>query len=314
MTKEDILLTGGAGYIGRNINKYFKNKYKNFNILIFDKKLNNDLCNYDLIDEFFKNNNIKYVIHLASYKCITESILYPLEYYENNILSTINLINVMENNNCYNLIFSSSASIYGKIKSPIKENSIINLNNLNPYGKTKHIIENLLIDLYNSNNKWNIIILRYFNPVAGYHNDILNNDLFSNIIDAYKNDDMFYIYGNKYNTLDGTCIRDFIHMDDLVEAHIKSILYIYNRKKIKLKIYNIGTNKGYSIKEIINTFNYLLYINKKQRIKFKYTDNRINDIEVSYACNKLAKEELNWYPKKDLLNMIMDSLISKNYI
>ena len=304
MNKYTILLTGGRGYIGTHLYNFLLHKYYNhFNIIIYDLIDNNDLCNYNKLDSLFKNNNIKYVIHLASFKNIEESISFPLIYYNNNIIGTINLLKVMENNNCYNIIFSSSASIYGTQKSPIIEDSISNNFYISPYSKTKLYIENILNDLYNSNNKWNIIILRYFNPV-GYNT---NSGIFYNLINSYINETTFYIYGNNYDTTDGTCIRDFIHIDDLVNSHIISLEYIINNKNI-FKIYNVGTGHGYTIKEIVNNFNNILKNKNLKTIHYEFANNRVGDIPISFANVDKINKELNWVAIKDINSMLNDTL------
>lgn len=304
MNKNTILLTGGNGYIGNHLYNSLLYKYYNiFNIIIYDLIDNNDLCNYNKLDSLFKNNNIKYVIHLASFKNIKESINDPLKYYDNNINGTINLLKIMQNNNCYNIIFSSSASLYGDQKCPIIEESLSNNSNISPYSKTKLYIENILNDLYNSNNKWNIIILRYFNPV-GYNT---NSGIFYNLINSYINKTTFYIYGNNYDTRDGTCIRDFIHIDDLVNSHIISLEYIINNKNI-FKIYNVGTGHGYTIKEIVNNFNNILKNKNLKTIHYEFANNRIGDIPISFANVDKINKELKWYAIKDINSMLNDTL------
>jgi UDP-glucose 4-epimerase len=302
--KNSILLTGGSGYIGKHIYTFLiKEYYPKYNIILYDLVNNDDLCNYNNLDAIFKYNNIKYVIHLASFKNIEESINDPIKYYYNNILSTLNLLKIMQNNNCYNIIFSSSASIYGNQKSPIIEASISNNLDISPYSKTKLYIENILNDLYNSNNKWNIIILRYFNPV-GYNT---NSGIFYNLINSYINNTTFYIYGNNYHTRDGTCIRDFIHIDDLVNSHIISLEYIINNKNI-FKIYNVGTGHGYTIKEIVNNFNNILKNKNLKSIHYEFTNNRLGDIPISFANVDKINKELKWYAIKDVNSMLNDTL------
>ena len=209
----------------------------------------------------------------------------------------------MQNNNCYNIIFSSSASIYGNKISPIIEDSISNNLYISPYSKTKLYIENILSDLYNSNNKWNIIILRYFNPV-GYNT---NSGIFYNLINSYINNTTFYIYGNNYDTRDGTCIRDFIHIDDLVNSHIISLEYIINNKNI-FKIYNVGTGHGYTIKEVVNNFNNILKNKNLKTINYEFTNNRVGDIPISFANVDKINEELKWFAIKDINSMLNDTL------
>ncbi len=298
---EYILITGGKGYIGNHL---YKKLAKHFdNIIIFDLIDNNDLCDFNSIDNLFKKYNIKYVIHLASFKHINDSINNPLDYYHNNIIGSINLFNAMKKNNCFNIIFSSSASVYGKQLAPISENVLLNNTVSNPYAKTKIYIENILKDLHYSSDKWNIIILRYFNPV-GFNN---NNGLFYNLLNSFKNNSTFEIYGKNYKTRDGTCIRDFIHIDDLIDSHITSLNYIINNNNI-FKIYNVGTGTGFTIKEIVNNFNLIISNRGYEKIKYKYIKNRNGDIDINYADVSLINKELKWYHTKNLEDMIIDTL------
>ena len=298
---EYILITGSKGFIGTHLYDYLKKNFNNYGFLSFDIKDNCDLCNLNDIEFFFSNYNIKYVFHLAAFKKIDESIQEPLLYHYNNTVSTLNLLKVMEKYNCYNFIFSSSGSIYGNIeKYPLYEYDSVNSLQTNPYSKTKFYTESILNDFSNSSNKWNIIILRYFNPISIY-NDF---GIFNSIIEAHKYNKTFEIYGNTYNTPDGTCIRDFIHIDDVIIAHINAFEYIKNNNNI-FKIYNIGTGYSYSILEIINKFNKKL----DKKIKYIFTDKRKGDIAVSYANVDLIYKELNWKSQKDI-NYCIDEFIN----
>jgi len=305
-----ILLTGGNGYIGYNLYKQLSNLY---NIIIFDSTDGNNLLNVNSISNIFEKYKIDLVIHLAGFKCVPDSIIEPLDYYSNNIIGTINLLNVMKIYKCNNIIFSSSASVYGNIISPIKEKDIILCNQTNPYARTKLYIENILNDLYISDNKWNIIILRYFNPVGGYNyidiNNISNPNFFINILKCIKNNDTLNIFGNDYHTRDGTCIRDFIHIRDLIEAHISSIEFIINNN-FPIKIYNIGTGKGYTLLEIVNNFNTQLLSMNKDIINYKYCPKRIGDIDINYSDCSLIKKELGWEAKYNLDDMISNSVVT----
>lgn len=325
------LLTGGNGYIGSHICTELSNS--DTNIILLDNLENSSLNSYnrlkkicsniileniDLIDihsveNIFKKYNIKSVIHLAGLKSIDESLKSPLSYYNVNITGTLNLLNVMDKYNCYNLIFSSSATVYGFQKNvPIKETSLIDGNLKNPYAKTKLYIESILTDLYNSNNKWNIIILRYFNPVGNHSSGLIWEDpnkkasnLFPIIMDVFQGKrDKVIIFGDDYRTRDGTCIRDFIHITDLAKAHIKSLSFIENKKGY-IGIFNIGTGKGYSVLEVISKFN--KYTNNK--IKFLIGSRRDGDIEFSFGDPTKANKILDWYPTKNIDDMIKDTLI-----
>ena len=326
------LITGGNGYIGSHIcNELCKS---NNNIILLDnlenssldsyKRLKNscvfdniileniDLMDKTSVDTIFKKYSIKNVIHLAGLKSVDESLQLPLLYHNTNITGTLNLLNVMDKYKCYNLIFSSSATVYGFQKNvPIKETSIIDSNLKNPYAKTKLYIESILSDLYNSNNNWNIIVLRYFNPVANDSSGLIWEDpikkasnLFPIMIDVLEGrKDKVIIFGNDYGTRDGTCIRDFIHVTDLAVAHIKSLKFIENKKGY-FDIFNIGTGKGYSVLEIITKFN--TYTNNK--IPYLIGARREGDIEFSFGDPSKANKILNWYPTKDIDDMIKDTL------
>ena len=298
---EYILITGSKGFIGTYLYNYIKKNYSQYEVLSFDIVDNYNLCNLDDIEFFFKNYNIKYVFHLAAFKSINESIEKSLVYYNNNLISTLNLLTIMEKYNCHNLIFSSSGSIYGNLeKHPLSESDSFNCIQTNPYSKTKYYTENILEDLTKSSDKWNIVILRYFNPIS-----IDNNfGLFNNILLCYMNDKPLEIYGNNYNTPDGTCIRDFIHINDVILAHICVFEFMKKNNNI-FKIYNIGTGKGYSILEIVNKFNNKL----NNKLKYNFVSNRKGDIPISYANVDLIYKELNWKSQKTI-NESIDEFIN----
>lgn len=255
-----ILITGGLGYIGSHLTIELVNQ--NYDIVIFDITSNDNrskiekICNcivpcynVDLLDKeklnrIFMMFKIDSVIHLAGKKSVTESIQEPLLYYQN-LTMTINLLEVMKKNNVKNLIFSSSATVYGP-NSDFKEDSLTGVSLCNPYAKSKYCIEELLKDIYNSDNSWNITILRYFNP-CGYHESRLITEISSNLFpQLIKDVHNFKIYGNDYNTMDGTAIRDYIHIKDLVSGHIICLL-------LKgLHIYNLGSGIGYSVKQVLD--------------------------------------------------------------
>lgn len=344
-----ILLTGGAGYIGSHICLEIFNTMPEYKIIIVDKKIdhNNTVIKYlketikdklilkecsllnfsELCDIFSHYNHIESVIHLASFKSVPESLRVPLIYYNNNLIGTINLLKCMNIANCFNLIFSSSACVYGDTKEmPITEDSQTAGKQTNPYGKTKIMIEEMLSDLCNSSPNWKIIILRYFNPVgselSGNIGDYVklntSNNLFLNIQENYKacymesNSNIFantlQVYGDDYNTKDGSCIRDFIHIMDLANAHVKSINYlnniIVNVDNNTTHIFNIGTGKGYTVLEVLKKFNDLT----NGKIKYNITKRRKGDAEVSYTDNKKAKEILKWEPKYDLDEMVSTTI------
>lgn len=327
-----ILLTGGLGYIGSHIAVELLEL--DYNIIIVDnlsncsidkldklllsipktkhnkiKFLQLDLLCVDELENLFKTNSIDIVIHLAGYKSVGESVAEPMMYYENNLVSTINLIKQMEKHNCYNIIFSSSSTVYGTIKAPYDETMITGQGITNPYGKSKYFQEEFLKDLSSSNKKWNIIILRYFNPIA-YKNILLKeepngipNNLFPYLVKVHNGElPILNIFGNDYNTIDGTCIRDFIHVVDLALAHISSCNYIFANKNCGLKIYNIGTENGISVIELINAFEKV----NNTKLNYQFVNRRPGDLDISCGNCTLAKKELNWSCVKtieDLVNL-----------
>ena len=331
MTKT-ILLTGGLGYIGSHIAVELLSNIYDYNIIIIDNLLNSssnkldkieslidfrknenitfyqiDLLNINDLDKLFNNNNIDIVIHLAGLKSVGESVSNPIYYYENNLFSTINLIKIMEKYNCKNLIFSSSATVYGNQQVPYNETMTIGNGITNPYGKSKYMQEEILNDLYNSNNDWNIIILRYFNPISQKceilkeePNGIPNN-LFPYLVKVYNDElPILRVFGNDYTTIDGTCLRDFIHVVDLAEGHISACNYIFNNEKCGLKIYNLGSGKGISVKQLIEAFEMV----NETTLNHIYVDRREGDLAESYANVFLAEKELHWKTKKSLFDMV----------
>lgn len=268
---KQILVTGGCGYIGshivlellllnkdvivvdncvnsnKNVLKKIE-KYTKRNVLFYEC----DMCNHFKLDYIFKTNNISHVIHLAALKAVNESVNEPLKYYENNMLSTLNLLKCMKNNKCYNLIYSSSACVYGTPKYlPLDEKHPTSP--INPYGQTKIMSEQILKDYSNANKETNITILRYFNPIGVHPSNILQenpknkpNNIMPILLSCIKENKTFTVFGNQYKTKDGTCVRDYIHVVDLAIGHIKSL-----DKMNKYQIYNLGTGNGYSVLEVI---------------------------------------------------------------
>lgn len=325
-----ILITGGLGYIGSHIciELYkktenivlldnFNNSKRDMKHVLLKQCPNIQVCECDLLNtkeltNVFKQYQISSVIHLAGFKSIGHSIKDPLSYYNNNISGTINLLNVMDQFHCYNMIFSSSATIYGfQQLVPIPEHAESDISILSPYGKTKLFIEFILKDLSKSNHLWNIIILRYFNPVGTYPNQMICENpvtplgnLFYHIAKVYnKKQDYLIIHGDNYKTRDGTCIRDFIHILDLADAHIRSLEY-FDKKTNVYEIFNIGTGIGYSILEVVKKFNE--YTNNS--VPYKIGPPREGDIPYSFAKVTKIKEKLNWYATRTLDNMVADSI------
>ena len=330
--EKNILLTGGNGYIGSHtIVEILKNN--NYNIIVLDSLVNSNKKNLDaikkiiypkdyifyqgnildkfLLENIFESNNIYAVIHFAALKAVNESIQNPLLYYKNNISGTLTLLEVMEKYNVKNLIFSSSATVYGNGLSPFTENSKVGEGITNPYGKSKYLIEEILKDLKD----WNIFILRYFNPVGAHESCLIGDDpngIPSNLMpfllrvaknNYYKENKHEYeylkIFGNDYNTRDGTCIRDFIHVVDLANAHRACL----DKFKKGINIINIGTGKGTTVMELINTFKNNLNID----IPYKILPRREGDIQESYCNNNKSVNFLKWCSKKDINDICSDS-------
>lgn len=327
-----VLVTGGLGFIGSHtVIELIEN---GFDVVIIDNLSNsernvldklkeitgkdikfyeNDVCDKEALRKIFRDNKIDSVIHFAGYKAVGESVLKPLKYYRNNIDSTLTLLEVMEEFNVYNLIFSSSATVYGKPKSlPIKED--FPLSTTNPYGTTKLFIENILQDMYISNNKWNITILRYFNPIGAHKSGLIGenpkdipNNLMPYIVKVANGElQELSIFGDDYDTYDGTGVRDYIHVVDLAHGHVLAL----KNKNLGIKIYNLGTGHGTSVLDLVNTFERVNNV----KIKKKITNRRPGDIDACYASCDKALEELGFKAQYDVETMCLDAynFIKKN--
>ncbi len=318
-----ILVTGALGFIGSHICAELLQQ--GFKIIAIDNLTNSRLETLEKLRlygsniQFFKQDiqnlesvfrvfDIELVIHLAGSKSVNESIKDPLEYYTNNVCNTVALLETMRSFHCKNLIFSSSATVYGNnIFSPLTEdNKSTDLSLItNPYGKTKCMIEEILKDLSKSDDEWNIYILRYFNPIG--HLGRLKespqqqpNNLFPIMVTKYLNDEILQIFGNDYDTKDGTCIRDFVHVIDVAKAHISCIpKIIQSDKQNGIHIFNIGTGKGTSVLELIETFEKL----QGKPIRYEFTKRRDGDVSVLFANIDKIQKELNWKPIKTLEDM-----------
>ena len=322
-----VLVTGGIGYIGSHtVVELLESGYEvvvidnlsNSKIEVVDKikQITNkdftfykgDCCDRDVLNEIFNKHKIDAVIHFAGFKAVGESVKLPLKYYRNNLDSTITLLEVMSDNNVKKIVFSSSATVYGKPESlPIKEN--FPLSTTNPYGTTKLMIEDILRDLYVSDNSWSIAILRYFNPIGAHKSGLIGenpNDIPNNLMPyivkvATKELEILSIFGNDYDTKDGTGVRDYIHVVDLAKGHIKAIEKVI--KYTGVDAYNLGTGNGYSVLELVNTF---IKVNNID-VNYKITDRRPGDIDACYADPSYAKEKLNWEAHLDINEMCKDA-------
>ena len=320
-----ILVTGGLGYIGshtvcelyyNNMEAIIIDNLSNSKISVLDKLekivgkkitfYQGDVCDKKLLEEIFKKEKIDGVIHFAGYKAVGESVLKPLKYYRNNIDSTITLLEVMEEYKVYNLVFSSSATVYGKPKTlPIKED--FPLSTTNPYGTTKLFIENILRDVYIANNKWNIVILRYFNPIGAHKSGLIGedpNDIPNNLMPyivkvATHELPVLSIYGDDYDTTDGTGVRDYIHVCDLAYGHVLALTKGLNG----LQYYNLGTGLGTSVLELVNAFEKI----NKVKVNRKIVERRPGDIDACYANTDKAFKELGFKTKYNIEDMCRDS-------
>ena len=325
-----ILVTGGLGYIGSHtviqlINNGFNviiiDNCSNSNIETLDKikqicnikelpYYNLNLCDQSQVDYVFSlHQNIYTVIHFAAFKSVPESISDPSTYYYNNLTSLTNVLNSMKKFDCMNLIFSSSATVYGSIKPPFNEDSETGIGITNPYGQTKYICEEILKKTSTLYPKMNLIILRYFNPVGAHQSGLIGEDINSpnlmpNIMKSISYNKPFKLYGNSYSTLDGSCVRDFIHVEDLANAHILSIQTL--RHNPNYKVYNVGSGRGYSVLEILdcmNTYN-------KEPIQIQLEPQRPGDLPIIYSNITKIKKELGWKPIKTLDDICKDTLIA----
>ncbi len=326
-----VLVTGGLGYIGSHITIQLLNL--NYKVIVLDnlsncslKKLdiiksniqntsniNNlsfervDMLDYPYLENIFAKNEISGVIHLAGLKSVSESISNPELYYSNNLVSTLNLIKCMKKYQVYNLIFSSSATVYGLSSvCPNKESNQIGLGITNPYGKTKYFQEEMLIDLYKSDSRFKIIILRYFNPIGHLNYDLkeepngIPNNLFPYIVKVHKEElEKLTIFGSDYDTVDGTCIRDFIHVQDLADSHIACLNHLETQNKY-FSVYNVGTGKGVSVLELITTYEMVNNV----KINYVIGARREGDVEKVYADVQQIYNEIGWKCKYTLESMV----------
>lgn len=263
-----------------------------------------------LLNKIFVENNIDAVIDFAAYKSVGDSVNIPLEYYTNNVSSVLILLSVMKKYGVKNFIFSSSATVYGDAKiMPITEETPIG-GTTNPYGTSKLFCENILSDLYKSDNEWNICIFRYFNPVGAHNTHLIGEEpggIPANLMPfiskvATGELDCLNVFGNDYNTPDGTGVRDYIHIVDLAKAHIKGLERLDKDKK-GMHIYNLGTGKGYSVLEMINAFERVNNV----KVNYKIVGRRPGDVAICYANPEKAEKELDWKAELGLDDMCYDA-------
>jgi UDP-glucose 4-epimerase len=323
----NILVTGGAGYIGSHTCVELLNA--GYDIIVVDSFVNSkpealkrvseitgkefpvyhiDLLEKKQLEEVFSNHSIDAVIHFAGLKAVGESVVIPLRYYHNNITSTLILCEVMQAYGVKKMVFSSSAAVYGTSERvPISED--FPLQATNPYGRTKLMIEEILRDLYIADNEWSIALLRYFNPIGAHPSGQIGEDP-----NGIPNNLMPYItqvavgklkelrvFGNDYPTVDGTGVRDYIHVVDLAIGHVRALEKVMNTTGVEA--YNLGTGRGYSVLELVSAFEKVTGI----KIPYKIVDRRPGDVAICYADPTKAKEELGWVATRGIEEMCRDA-------
>jgi UDP-glucose 4-epimerase len=322
-----ILVTGGAGYIGSHT--CVELLEAGYEVVVVDNLCNSseeaihrveritgrnlrfyqiDLLDRDKLIHVFEQETIETVIHFAGLKAVGESVLKPLEYYQNNVTGTLVLLEVMRSFGVKNIVFSSSATVYGNPKTvPIKEGFPLSVTN--PYGRSKLMLEEIFHDLYMCNPNWNIILLRYFNPVGAHYSGLIGEDprgIPSNLVPyitqtAIGKFTAVGVFGSDYPTPDGSGVRDYIHVVDLALGHIKALEKLEERPGIRA--YNLGTGRGYSVLEMLHAFGEVC----GRDIPYVLMERRPGDIATCYADVSLAKKELYWTAKRDLKNMCEDA-------
>ncbi len=323
-----ILVTGGAGYIGSHTVVELLNAGKE--VVVIDNLVNSseesirrvekitgkqvkfykgDIADRKLLDTIFDNEDIECCIHFAGLKAVGESVAKPLEYYDNNIGGSLVLFKAMREHGVKNIIFSSSATVYGDpafvpITEECPKGEITN-----PYGRTKGMLEQILTDIQAADNEWNVILLRYFNPIGAHESGMIGenpNGIPNNLMPyitqvAVGKLPRLGVFGSDYDTPDGTCIRDYIHVVDLADGHVKAVAKL--RENPGLKIYNLGTGKGSSVLDVIHTFEDATGV----KIPYDMKPRRAGDVPVNYCDASKAKEELGWTARKNLYDMCADS-------
>ena len=322
-----ILVTGGAGYIGSHT--CVELLLEGYDVVVVDNLSNSsgeslnrvkkitgkqldffklDLRNRDELKQVFSLHIFDAVIHFAGLKVISESVHYPLRYFQNNIEGTLALLDVMGEFKVHTMVFSSSAAVYGKPQTlPIKED--FPLSATSPYGRTKLIIEGILQDLFKADNSWNFALLRYFNPIGAHESGDLGDDPIgrpSNLLYhisqvALGKMSHLDIYGNDYDTHDGTGIRDYVHVVDLARGHIKTLARLFDKKGVL--VYNFGTGNAYSVLDIVREFEKA----SKKKISYRFSGPRPGDVGACYTDPSKAKEELGWETVKKLEEMCSDT-------
>ena len=323
-----ILVTGGAGYIGSHTVVELQNS--GYDVVVCDNLSNSsktslervkmitgkdvpfylaDIRDRDAMNNIFEKEQIDSVIHFAGLKAVGESVAKPWEYYDNNVTGTLTLIDVMRKHNVKNIIFSSSATVYGIPEySPITED-FPKGQCMHPYGWTKSMLEQILTDMHTSDPCWNVVILRYFNPIGAHKSGLIGEDpsgIPNNLMPyvtqvAVGKRPELGVFGNDYDTHDGTGVRDYIHVVDLAVGHVKALRMI--DEKAGLKVYNLGTGTGYSVLDIVHNFEDATGV----AVHYSIKPRRPGDIDIYYASPVKAKEELGWVAENGVREMCEDS-------
>lgn len=323
-----ILVTGGAGFIGSHTCVELLNA--GYEVIVVDNLCNSsqeslrrvekitgkhvkfyeaDIRDTDTLNQIFDKESVECVIHFAGLKAVGESVAKPLEYYDNNISGTLRLCDVMRNHGVKNIIFSSSATIYGEPAFiPITEGCPKGVCT-NPYGWTKWMLEQILTDLHTADPEWNVVLLRYFNPIGAHKSGLIGEDpkgIPNNLMPyvaqvAIGKLECLGVFGNDYDTPDGTGVRDYIHVVDLAIGHVKALKKI--QEKAGVSIYNLGTGTGYSVLDMVHAFEEA----SGRKVPYQIKERRAGDIASCYSDATKAKEELGWTAERDLKEMCEDA-------
>ena len=323
-----VLVTGGTGYIGSHT--CVELIEAGYDVVVLDNLSNSseaslkrveeitgksvkfykgDILDRDILNQIFEAEHIDSCIHFAGLKAVGESVAKPWEYYNNNVVGTLTLVDVMRQNNCKNIIFSSSATVYGDPDTvPITEECPKKACS-NPYGWTKSMVEQILMDMQNADNEWNVVLLRYFNPIGAHKSGRIGeapNGIPNNLMPyitkvAVGKLEQLNVFGNDYDTHDGTGVRDYIHVVDLANAHVLAMKRIEDNTG--LSVYNVGTGQGYSVLDVVKSFEEASGV----KIPYVIRERRPGDIAVSYCSPSKAKEELGFEARDGIKEMCEDS-------
>lgn len=326
--KTKVLITGGAGYIGSHTCVELISN--GFDVVVVDNLANSkadslkrveqltgqqiifyegDLRDTDFLNSVFEKHLIDAVIHFAGYKAVGESVEKPLLYYSNNVAASINLLETMMNYNVNNIVFSSSCTVYGKPERvPVRETDT--LKPTNPYGRSKLMVEQILQDLFTSNNDMSVSILRYFNPIGAHSSGLIGEDpkgIPNNLLPfvtkvAAGELNELNIFGDDYDTHDGTGVRDYLHVVDLAKAHVIALEKILETESF-IDVYNLGTGEGYSVLDVVKAFENAT----KVKIPYKVVDRRPGDVDETFSDPSKVNNQLGWHADRDLHDMCRDS-------